>query len=207
VDPDTDQLLEMVRRDEPGARDRLLARHRDQLRALIALRMDPRLRARIDPSDVVQDSLAEADRRLPGYLRDRPLPFYPWLRGLALERLAQLRRHHVASQKRSVEREEHSLGALPDDSVRDLAARLVGRGSSPSARMRHEELKRRLREILDQMGEHDREVIVLRHLEQLSVRDIAAVLEISEGAVKVRHVRALERLRKLLDDEGGSERP
>jgi RNA polymerase sigma-70 factor, ECF subfamily len=207
VEPDTEQLLEMVRRDDPGARDRLLARHRVRLLALIALRMDPRLRTRLDPSDVVQESLAEADRRLAAYLADQPLPFYPWLRGLALERLAQLHRRHVRSQKRSVAREEHSLSALPEDSVRELAARLVGRGSSPSARMKHEDLKRRLREVLDQMGEHDREVIVLRHLEQLSVRDIAAVLGISEGAVKVRHVRALERLRKLLEDEGASERP
>jgi RNA polymerase sigma-70 factor, ECF subfamily len=207
VEPDTEQLLEMVRRNDPGARDRLLARHRDRLRALIALRMDPRLRARLDPSDVVQESLAEADRRLAGYLRDQPLPFYPWLRGLALERLAQLHRRHVRSQKRSVAREEHSLSALPDDSVRELAARLAGRCSSPSSRMRQEDLKRRLGEVLDQMGEHDREVIVLRHLEQLSVREIAAVLGISEGAVKVRHVRALERLRKLLADEAESERP
>jgi RNA polymerase sigma-70 factor, ECF subfamily len=207
VEPDTEQLLEMVRRDDPGARDRLLARHRGRLLALIALRMDPRLRTRLDPSDVVQESLAEADRRLAAYLADQRLPFYPWLRGLALERLGQLHRRHVRSQKRSVAREEHSLSALPDDSVRELAARLAGRGSSPSARMKHEDLKRRLREVLDQMGEHDREVIVLRHLEQLSVRDIAAVLGISEGAVKVRHVRALERLRKLLEDEGESERP
>jgi RNA polymerase sigma-70 factor (ECF subfamily) len=201
VELDTEQLLEMVRRDEPGARDRLLARHRGRLRDLVALRMDPRLRARLDPSDVVQESLAEADRRLPEYLRDRPLPFYPWLRGLALGRLAQLYRRHVRSQKRSIEREERRFSALPEDSVRELAERPAGRGSSPSARLRHEDLRRRLRAALDRLGERDREVIVLRHLEQLPVRDIAAILGISEGAVKVRHVRALERLRGLLGEQ------
>jgi RNA polymerase sigma-70 factor (ECF subfamily) len=206
VEPDTDQLLEMVNRDDPGARDRLMERHRGRLRALIAQRMDPRLLPRLDPSDVVQESLAEADRRLPDYLRDRPLPFYPWLRGLALERLAQLHRRHVRSQKRSVEREEHRFSALPEDSVRELAERLASRGSSPSARLRREDLRRRLRGALDRMEERDREVIELRHLEQLSVREMAAVLGITEGAVKVRHVRALERLRSLLGTES-EERP
>jgi RNA polymerase sigma-70 factor (ECF subfamily) len=201
VEPDTDQLLERVRHNDRDARGRLLQRHRSRLRALIALRMDPRLAARIDPSDVVQESLAEADRRLADYVRTRPLPFYPWLRGLALERLAQLYRTHVRSQKRSVTREEHSLPLLPDDSVRELAAWLAGRGSSPSARERHEDLRQRLRDALDQLAERDREVIVLRHLEQLSVKEIAAVLQITEGAVKVRHARALERLRKRMTAE------
>jgi RNA polymerase sigma-70 factor (ECF subfamily) len=198
VEPDTDQLLERVRHNDRDARGRLLQRHRGRLRALIALRMDPRLAARIDASDVVQESLAEADRRLADYVRTRPLPFYPWLRGLALERLAQLYRTHVRSQKRSVEREERSLPLLPDDSVRELAQRLAGHGSSPSGRQRHEDLRQRLHDALDRLAERDREVIVLRHLEQLSVKEIAAVLRITEGAVKVRHVRALERLRKLL---------
>jgi RNA polymerase sigma-70 factor (ECF subfamily) len=201
VEPDTDQLLERVRRNDRDARGCLLQRHRGRLRALIALRMDPRLAARIDPSDVVQESLAEADRRLADYLRTRPLPFYPWLRGLALERLAQLYRTHVRARKRSVEREERSLPLFPDDSVRELAERLAGHGSSPSGHQRHEDLRQRLRDALDRLAERDREVIVLRHLEQLSVRDIAAVLGVSEGAVKVRHMRALQRLRKLLSDD------
>jgi RNA polymerase sigma-70 factor (ECF subfamily) len=198
VEPDTDQLLERVRHNDRDARGRLLQRHRSRLRALIALRMDLRLAARIDPSDVVQESLVEADRRLADYVRARPLPFYPWLRGLALERLAQLYRKHVRSRKRSVQREEQSLPLLPDDSVRELAERLASRGSSPSSRERHEDLRQRLRDALDRLAERDREVIVLRHLEQLSVKEIAAVLRISDGAVKVRHVRALERLRRLL---------
>ena len=207
MEPDTDQLLEQVRRNDRDARGRLLQRHRGRLRALIALRMDPRLAARIDPSDVVQEALAEADRRLAAYIRTRPLPFYPWLRGLALERLAQLYRTHVRAQKRSVGREERSLPRFPDDSVRELAERLAGPGSSPSGRQRHADLRQRLRDALDRLAERDREVIVLRHLEQLSVRDIAAVLGISEGAVKVRHMRALQRLRQLVSDDGEQEQP
>ena len=103
-EPDTDQLLDRAGRGDRDARDRLLDRCRPRLRSLVALRIDPRLAARVDPSDVVQESLAEADRRLADYLRDRPLPFYPWLRQLALERLADLHRRHVRTQKRSVRR-------------------------------------------------------------------------------------------------------
>jgi RNA polymerase sigma-70 factor (ECF subfamily) len=206
VEPDSDELLELASRHDRSARGRLLERYRQRLRALIALRMDPRLAARIDPSDVIQECLAEADRKLADYLRRRPLPFYPWLRQLALEHLARVCRRHVGAQKRSVRREERSF-SLSDDSVRDLAERLAGRLSSPSARLRHEGLRQRLRDALDRLGERDREVLVLRHLEGLPVREIAAVLGISEGAVKVRHVRALERLRNLLGDESVEERP
>jgi RNA polymerase sigma-70 factor (ECF subfamily) len=149
---------------------------------------------------VVQESLAEADRRLPDYLRDRPMPFYPWLRALALQRLADLHRRHVRSLKRSVRREEARLPFLTDDSVQDLARRVTGRGSSPSAGMQRREAQERMRAALARLPERDREVLLLRHLEQLSVREMAAVLGSSEGAVKVRHVRALERLRRALGE-------
>ncbi len=200
-EPDTDQLLDLVGRGDPSARGRLLDRHRGRLRQLVALRLDPRLAARVDPSDVVQESLAEADRRLADFARVRPLPFYPWLRQLALQRLTELHREHIRSHKRSVRREEARLPLLPDESVQGLARRLAAGGSSPSARLRRRDLQARMRAALERLGERDREVLLLRHMEQLSVREIAAVLGISEGAVKVRHVRALERLRHTLDEE------
>jgi RNA polymerase sigma-70 factor, ECF subfamily len=199
--PDTEQLLDRAAAGDAHARGRLLERHRTRLRSLVALRLDRRIAARVDPSDVVQDSLAEADRRLAGYLRDRPLPFYVWLRGLALERLVDLHRLHVRAQKRSVRREEASVSLLPDESLLQLAERLADRGSSPSARLLHEDLRRRVRDALARLPERDREVLAMRHLEHLSVKEIAAALGLSESAVKVRHVRALERLRGLLDEE------
>jgi RNA polymerase sigma-70 factor (ECF subfamily) len=202
VEPDTDQLLECVGHDDPAARGRLLARHRRRLRELVALRMDPRLLPRVDPSDVLQDALAEADRRLPDYVRRRPMPFYPWLRLLALERLAQLYRRHLRAGKRSVRREECSLSGLPDSSVRELAERLAWGGADPDDRLNREERRRHLHDALTWLGESDREVIVLRHLEQLSVRELATVLGTTEGAVKMRHGRALQRLRMLLTGEG-----
>jgi RNA polymerase sigma-70 factor (ECF subfamily) len=174
---------------------------------MIALRMDRRLAARVDPSDVVQETLAEAVIKLSDYLRNRPLPFYPWLRQLAWDRLVALHRWHLRAKKRSVTREEHAEPALPNDSVLELANRLMARGSSPSDRLQREEQRTRVRAALLRLADADREVLVLRHLEQLSTREIAAVLRTSEGAVYTRHLRALERLRDLLGEEDAEESP
>jgi RNA polymerase sigma-70 factor (ECF subfamily) len=199
--PDTEQLLELAAAGDPDARGRLLQRHRQRLRKLVALRLDRRLAARADASDVVQDSLVEADRRLGDFMRQRQVPFYVWLRQLTLERLTDLYRLHLRAQKRSVRREEISVSHLPDESLLELAQRLVARGSSPDARLAREDLNRRVRALLAGLPQRDREVLAMRHLEQLSVAEIAAALGLSEGAVKVRHVRALERLRQRLDEE------
>jgi RNA polymerase sigma-70 factor (ECF subfamily) len=195
--PDTDDLLTRTVQGDAAARNQLLARHRERLRKMVAWRLDRQLSARIDPSDVVQEVLADADRKLPEYLRDRPLAFYPWLRQLAEDRLVELHRRHVQAKRRSVSREL----PLPEESAWELAGRLFARGSNPSARLRRRELRERIQAALARLGERDREVLILRHLEQLAVRDIAAVLGISEGAVKVRHVRALHRLRALLGND------
>src|SRR4051794_11198000 len=110
-EPDTELLLDRAAGagGDADARNRLLQRHRDRLKRMVAVRSDPRLAARVDPSDVVQEALADAAGKLDGYLRDRPLPFYPWLRRLAAERLVALHRRHVQARRRSVTREEESL--------------------------------------------------------------------------------------------------
>src|SRR5205807_8652346 len=120
LEPDTDQLLDQASHGDGAARQRLLTPHRARLRAMVAARLDRRLAARLDPSDVVQEALAEADRKLDDSLRERPLPFYPWLRAIAWERLAKLHRRHLHSQRRSVGREEAALPALPDESALEL---------------------------------------------------------------------------------------
>jgi RNA polymerase sigma-70 factor (ECF subfamily) len=199
--PDTDHRLERVGAGDASARQQLLTRHRRRLRRMIALHLDRRLAARIDPSDVVQETLAEADRKLDDYARRRPLPFYPWLRQLAWDHLIALHRRHLHAGKRSVTREEPDVLRLPDESAAKLASWLADVGSSPSARLLRSERCRRVRQALDELPERDREVLVLRHLEQLSTAEIAAVLGLREGAVKVRHLRALKRLRALLGEE------
>jgi RNA polymerase sigma-70 factor (ECF subfamily) len=206
-EPDTEQLLDRAGHGDPAARQQLLVRHRRRLRQMVALRMDRRLAPRVDPSDVVQDALADAVEQLADYLDRRPLPFYPWLRQLALDRLAELHRGHLRAQKRSVTREARWDPALPDESALELAGRLLARGSSPSARLLRHELRDRVQAALARLPAADREVLVLRHLEQLSTREIAAVLGVTEGAIYTRHLRALERLRGLLGDELGGNEP
>jgi RNA polymerase sigma-70 factor (ECF subfamily) len=206
-EPDTDELLRRVEEGDRQARNDLFERHRDRLRKMVAWRLDRRLAARVDPSDVIQDVLAEADRKLARYLRHRPLPFYPWLRSLAWEHLAVLHRRHVKAGKRSVRREEPGILNLPDESAAELANRLVTSATSPTQQALREELRQRVRRALAEMSERDREVLVLRNLEQLSVADTAAVLGIKPGAVKVRHLRAVERLRELLDELPKEDQP
>jgi RNA polymerase sigma-70 factor (ECF subfamily) len=202
---DTDQLLDNASRGDGAARARLLDRHRQRLRHMIALRLDRRLAARIDPSDVVQEALIVADRQLDRYLRERPLPFYPWLRQIAWERLVDAHRRHVLSRRRSVTRERPLEASLSDESAQQLIQQLAARGSSPSARLDREEHEQRVKHALEELAERDREILVLRHLERLTTEEIAAVLGISVGAVYTRHLRALERLGHLLKEGTGEE--
>ena len=200
-DKETEELVDRARGGDREARQQLLVRHRKRLRQMVALRMDRRLTARVDPSDVVQEALADAAQELSDYLRTRPPPFYPWLRQLAWERLIELHRRHLHAQRRSVRREDPEFLALPDESAVQLAQRLLAPGSSPSERLLREELRDRVQAALAQLSPRDREVLVLRHLEQLSTNETAAALGITQGAVKTRHLRALERLRSLLGDD------
>jgi RNA polymerase sigma-70 factor (ECF subfamily) len=167
---------------------------------MVALRLDRRLGARLDPSDVVQEALADAALHLDEYLRDRPLPFYPWVRQFAWERLCKLHRHHIHAQRRSINRDEPDM-PLPDESVRQLVHRLLRSGTSPSRRLIRQEQRERVRAALAELGPRDREIVVMRHLEQMETPEIAAALGISEGAVRNRQYRALIRLRTLLEGE------
>src|SRR5438552_923127 len=195
---DTDELIARAGRGDNAACQQLLVRHRDRLKRMVAIRLDRRVAARIDPSDIVQEALLEAAQKLAGYLRDRPVPFYPWLRRLAWEHLLDTHQRHIAAQKRSTTREERQAPGLPDESALELAKRLVASGTSPSNHLIRNEVRGRVQAALAQMDEHDREILVMRYLEQLSMAEIAAVLEISEPAVKMRHTRALRRVSGLL---------
>jgi RNA polymerase sigma-70 factor (ECF subfamily) len=199
-EPDTAELLRRAAGGDREAVDGLLARHRGRLRRMVAVRMDKRLAARVDPSDIVQEALTEASQKLPDYLAHKRLPFYPWLRQLAWERLIGAHRRHVEAKARSVTREEDEAMVLPDHSAVQLAARLLANGTSPSVRMIRRELRAKVRQMLSQMSTPDREVLVLRYLEQLSTAETAAVLGLTVDGVKSRQRRALERFSNLLAD-------
>jgi RNA polymerase sigma-70 factor (ECF subfamily) len=143
LDSATEQLLQKAVAGNTDACGELLERHRQRLERMVGMRMDRRLAARLDAADVVQDTLAEAVQRLSKYWHERPLPFYPWLRQLAWDRLAELQRRHLGAHKRTALREERWQPDLPDESAAQLADRLVGRTTSPSSRLaRAEECER-----------------------------------------------------------------
>ena len=198
---ETDRLLEQVRASEPEAADRLLGRHRPYLLRLVEARMDPKIRARVDPSDVVQDAHIEALRRLDVYVKQPPMPFRLWLRQIAYDRLLMLRRHHVGAARRSVERDV----PLPDRSSLQLAQQLLARGSTPSQQLLKREFVRRVRQAVSELPEGDREVLVLRNLEGLSNQETAQVLKIDPATASRRYGRAVIRLRAILLQSGLAE--
>jgi RNA polymerase sigma-70 factor (ECF subfamily) len=195
---DTDCLLENAATGDTVAIERLLERHRPRLRRMIALRLDDRLAARVDASDVVQETLADAARKLADYARDRPLPFYPWLHRLAAERVAAVHRRHRRSKARSVAREEPDAFAWPDSSAQLMVNRLVANDTSPGHALLREEERRHVHATLQQLAPVDREILMMHYLEELSFPEIGAILDIGEGAAKMRHLRALRRIRALM---------
>jgi RNA polymerase sigma-70 factor (ECF subfamily) len=197
---ETDELLDLAASGDRSASHALLARHRERLRRLVDLYLDRRVRGRVDPSDVVQEALTKAYRRLAKYLEERPIAFYPWLRRIAIEQVEKAHRRHLEAQKRSVKREGLCDQPLPNESAFNLANRLIAAGSSPSRAVEQQELRRRVRDLLGKLPSRDRQVLVLRYLEGLSMSEIADISGDSEAAVKMRHLRALERLRRWLDD-------
>jgi RNA polymerase sigma-70 factor, ECF subfamily len=197
----TGALVQRASHGDEEARHRLLGLHRARLRHMVALRMDHRLAARVDPSDIVQEALIDAAGRLDEYLSRPPLPFYPWLRQFAWERLVDVHRRHLHAGRRSVSREERAPMLLSGQSAACLADCLLDTGTSPSCGVIREELRRRVQDALAEMPPRDREVLVMRYLERLSIAEIAASLGIGEGAVKSRQMRALLRLRALMDGD------
>jgi RNA polymerase sigma-70 factor, ECF subfamily len=196
----TQTLIEQACRGQDEAWLTLLERYRDYLRRMVAVRLDRRLAPRVDPSDVVQESLALALQRMDEYLRNQPLPFVGLLRQIAAESVRDTHRRHLSSQRRSVHREAKA-GNLPDDSAAELEQRLMARDTSPSNRLMREERRMQVKTALAELPPRDRDVLVMRYLEHLSVAEMAEALGITEGAVKVRLLRALDRTRTRMEKD------
>jgi RNA polymerase sigma-70 factor (ECF subfamily) len=195
---ETQRLLQQVRAGAGEALDRLFARHRPYLSQLVELRLDPKLRQRVDPSDVVQEAQLEATRRIEGYLKQPALPFRLWLRQLAQDRMLMMRRYHLGAARRALRREV----ALPERSSLVLARQLLARGSTPSQQLDRQELGRRVRRAVSELPETDREVLLMRTFEGLSFEEVAYMLQIDAAAARKRHGRALLRLGKILTERG-----
>jgi RNA polymerase sigma-70 factor (ECF subfamily) len=196
---ETDRLLRRAADGDQRSWAALLARHADRLRRLVAFRLDQRLQGRIDPSDVIQESHLEAWRQLAGYLRDPSLPFFLWLRGIVGNKMRELHRYHLGTQMRDAGREVSLYrGTMPETTSAALAAQLLGHETRPSEAAVRAEIKVRLQEALNGMDPLDREVLALRHFEQLSPAETARVLGIKEKAAGMRYIRALRRLKEIL---------
>jgi RNA polymerase sigma-70 factor (ECF subfamily) len=184
---------------DAGAWQELVCTYRERLRHMIGLRLDPRLRGRVDPSDLVQETFLDATGQLGGYHQDPPLPFYLWLRQLAGTRLAKAHRHHLGALRRDVRREvAFPVDVVPEVSSVALAGQLAGREGRPSEAAQRAELRLQLEQLLERFEPIEREILALRHFEQLTNSEAARVLNLTEAAASKRYIRALERLREHL---------
>ncbi len=202
---ETQQLLQQAQEGDRQAIEGLLARHREALVRLVALRLDRAIARRVDASDIVQDVLVEANRRLDDYLRDRKMPFHLWLRQIAQDRMIDAHRRHRGAARRSIDREQPlAAPEMSDRSALDLAAMLHDRELTPAAAATRRELQERFRAAIDLLDDTDREVILMRHFEELTNQEVAQSLELSEPAAGMRYLRAIRRLRQVLDQADGS---
>ncbi|MBY0228011.1 MAG: sigma-70 family RNA polymerase sigma factor [Gemmataceae bacterium] len=197
--PADDDLLGRLREGGAAVLAELFAARRARLRRMVSWRLDPRLNGRVDPSDVLQEAFLDAQRRLGEYLDKPSLPFDVWLRLLAGQRVVELHRQHLGAQKRSAGHEVSLDGRdWACASVPSLAAQLVGHLTSPSRAAYRAETAARLAAALGSMDPIDREVLVLRHFDELGNNEVAALLGLQKAAASNRYVRALQRLRDIL---------
>jgi RNA polymerase sigma-70 factor (ECF subfamily) len=204
VEPDSEAtrlLLERIQTGDRAAFEELFARHRPWLAHLVEARLKAQLRARLDPSDVVQEAHLEAFCRLDDYLERRPMPIRLWLRKTLLQRLRIFERQHLEASRRAVGREV----LVPAESAGPLAQQLAGPDPTPSQQVAQDERALRVREAMALLPELDREILFLRTFEGLSYAEVSYILDIDPPTARKRHGRALLHLHKLLTDRGLSE--
>jgi RNA polymerase sigma-70 factor, ECF subfamily len=202
---DTQQLLDQAKRGDDRAAQDLLARHREPVRRMIELRLDPAIVQRVDASDVVQEVLLEASRRLQDFLRQPSMPFHLWLRHIAKDHLIDAHRKHHQAQKRGVNREQPlNRPAWAAQSSLDLAGQLVDQELTPASAAMRKELERRLHAAIALLDEDDRDMIWMRHFEQLANQEVAAALGLSEAAASMRYLRALRKLRDHMSTDANT---
>lgn len=202
-DPDLEALQNAD--DRAAVLGEIFERHRGRLLRLVRLRMDPSMRRRVNEGDVLQETWIDIAERVDAYLEDPKMPFYLWMRFLAMQKVLRLRRHHVGTKKRDARREvQRAPGMSPAATSVVLVNHLLGKGTSPTQATARAEVQHRLTAALDAMNPQDREALVLRHFEGLTNAETAQVLGIDTSAASKRYLRALERIRAILDATGWS---
>ena len=197
----TKQLIAQAKDGDESAVNQLMDRHRNSLRQLIRMRLDHKIQKRVDVSDVVQDVLVEANRRLQRYLSDPIMPFHLWLRQIAKDRIIDAHRRHRVSAKRSVDREQQLVAPRGyDQSSIQLASMLRDGRLTPAAAALQKEMARKVEQSISKLDEKDCEIIVMRHYEHLTNQEIGQILDLSEPAASMRYLRAIKRLKQVMQD-------
>jgi RNA polymerase sigma-70 factor, ECF subfamily len=196
---DTGDLLQRAAHGDEQAFHDLFARYHDRLKRMVHLRLSRRLQGRVDDSDVLQEAYLDVARRLPEYVQQPGVPFYLWLRHLTGLKLTEIHRRHLGTQLRDADREVTlHRGGLPEADSVSLAAQLLGKLTTPSQAAIKAETRLYVQEALNSMDAIDREVLALKHFEQLSTSEIAEVLGLSKAGAGSRYLRAIKRLREIL---------
>lgn len=208
-DSQRDRESDLLQRAVDGQSDalgELLQSYRDQLTRIVAFRMDPRLRSRVDADDVIQESFIEATQRFDDYVADQKMPFILWLRFITVQKLMQLHRRHLGVQARDAGR-VISIFSKPQPQATSamLAAHLLGKHTSPSVAAMRAEQTLRVERALNSMSDTDREILALRRFERLKNEEVAELLNLSKTAASNRYVRALERLQKEMQGIDGAD--
>ena len=209
---DLDELLALAKSGDQAAMAALFDQYRKRLRQMVRLRLDRRLQGRVDPSDVLQEAYLDASQKLPAYSAKDDLPFFLWLRLVVGQKLIDLHRHHLGVQMRDAGRDVSIYnGPMPEATSFALAAQLLGKMTTPSRAAIRTESKLRIQDALNAMDPIDREVLTLRHFEMLTNAETAQVLELSHAAASNRYVRALKRMKQILDqarsEDSNADRP
>jgi RNA polymerase sigma-70 factor (ECF subfamily) len=201
----TEQLMAQAKEGDVSAINQLMDRHRNSLRQMVRMRLDQKIQKRIDVSDVVQDVLVEANRRLERYLAEPVMPFHLWLRQIAKDRIIDAHRRHRVSAKRSVDREQQLVAPRGyDQSSIQLASILGDTNLTPAAAAIQKEMARKVEQAISKLDEKDCEIIVMRHYEHLTNQEIGQLLDLTEPAASMRYLRAIRRLKTVLQDGTGA---
>lgn len=196
----TGALLVAAKSGDAQAVNQLLERHRGAVRRLVELRLDRKVQRRVDVSDVVQDVMFEASGRLDRYLQDPAMAFHLWIRQIAWDRIIDTYRRHRVSAKRNMDREQPMHGGQEDDpNTIAWVTQLRDPAQTPATAAAQAELSRTVESAIHRLGEQDREVILMRHFEHLSNLEIAEVLGLNPPAASMRYLRAVRRLRQVLE--------
>lgn len=204
--PKTETLLNQAREGNSLALNQLMERHRKSIQQLVRMRLDQKIRRRVGVSDVVQDVMVEANRRMQRYLEDPAMPFHLWLRQIARDRIIDAHRRHRGSARRSVDREQAvTVPRGYDQSSIQLAAALGDPELTPAAAALQKEMAARIERAIANLDERDAEIIVMRHYEMLTNQEVALALGLTEPAASMRYLRAIRRLKSVIHESSQSD--